>query len=104
MKRLLALAVVSFAAAAFAQPAKLDWCGNIGELAETMMASRQSGVPLDTVRAFTSKMDDAQARAKDVASRMVLDAYSSPRYSSAKGQQREIEEFKIKWQLACLKS
>ena len=79
-----------------------DWretCGDLGELATTIMKNRQSGVSM-------SKMMDAIA-GKDggaLPEKLIISAYDSPRYSTQRMQKRTVEEFRDEVYLGCVKA
>jgi hypothetical protein len=71
------------------------YCGMISKLSEQIMSSRQKGVSLSTALGIAKS---------DLIRMIVMDAWESPRYSSETVSQREIDDFRDKWHLLCLKS
>jgi hypothetical protein len=74
---------------------KSDYCETISELAEQIMTTRQNGVSLSDALGI-SELDLVRA--------MVMNAWETPRYSMESLSQREIDDFRDKWHLLCLKS
>lgn len=81
---------------------KSEWCSTVAYLAGSIMSSRQNGIALDDI--LKAIDGSGSERIRDVSRGMVLDAYEAPRYSTENAKQREITEFKNKWQLSCIKS
>ena len=78
-----------------------DWqeiCQGWGTLAEAVMDGRQAGVSMqDMIDAVIT--EDTDSLILD----LVIEAYESPRYSVPENQRREIQDFKNKWYLGCVK-
>lgn len=80
-----------------------EWCGSIGFLSESIMSSRQNGVPMQNVMEVMSKGDGGD-RITTIAKGMVVEAYGSPLYQSDSGKSAAIVEFQNKWYRDCLNS
>lgn len=108
MKRVWIIGAVLLCSSAYSQQGKAvpnsEWCSTVAYLAGAIMSSRQNEVELDELLKLTSRMGEKESRIKDIASLMAEDAYSQQLYLSQAAKQREISEFKNKWQLKCLKS
>lgn len=79
-----------------------DWrelCGSLGELAEAVMSGRQSGMPM--ANAINTAPDNAY---RDMFEKLVIAAYTKPRYSTEGMQKRSVEEFRDEIYLGCAKS
>lgn len=76
---------------------KYSICSKVAKLAELIMTSRQIGVELD-------EMLSDQGKESELSKAMIIDAYSTPRFSSEASQKRSISEFKNEWQLKCIKN
>lgn len=72
-----------------------EYCEVISRLSEKVMESRQAGVPLSNALGVAKT---------DLSRMMVLEAWQTPRYSIESLSQREIDDFRDKWHLLCLKS
>jgi hypothetical protein len=88
---------IILAAAIAASPAFADTCARIGEFAESTMGARQSGAALSRVIAVTNDLPPL-FRA------IVLEAYEQPRYQSEMHKNREIQDFRNKWESACYRA
>jgi hypothetical protein len=86
----LALAV---SASALAQPREHELCRQIGQAASVTMEARQAGVAMSNVM--------SNAADTDILKKIVIDAYSYPRFGSSEFRDRAVEEFRNKWELAC---
>lgn len=71
-------------------------CAVLADLAEVIMESRQIGVPLGEALALAGGNELIEA--------VVMSAWERPRFSVPENQQREAEEFRDNWHLACLQS
>lgn len=91
MKYLLLILTLTLASASQAE--EKDVCAVIGELAEKVMEAHQAGVPMSAV------MEDSGDLLKELA----IEAYSKPRYSTPRMQQRIIAEFRDAVYLVCVK-
>lgn len=73
-------------------------CAKLSELSGVIMEARQAGVPL-------SNALDMVRNYNDFIRLIVLDAWESPRYGSTYGaMQREVDDFRDRWHVACLRS
>lgn len=72
-----------------------ELCDGLSSLSEKIMEARQAGVSLS----------NALGIVQTEATRMiVMDAWESPRYSTESVIQREIEDFRDRWHLTCLRA
>jgi hypothetical protein len=85
-------AVLVLAQPALAQPAQ-KVCEGVGAAAETAMKARQAGVPMSAVM--------SHAGTTEILQKIVIDAYSVTRYGTDEYQERAVQEFRNKWELAC---
>lgn len=108
MKKILLVVAVALCSPALAQKEKAvpksEWCSTVAYLAGAIMTSRQNEIELDELLKTVNGMGGKDGRVKDVANLMAEDAYSQQLYLTPAAKQREISEFKNKWQLTCLKS
>ncbi|WP_275288833.1 hypothetical protein [Halomonas elongata] len=72
----------------------LEYCNAIGSLAEQIMTTRQSGVPMQEMIAVDPS--------HDLGVEMIRDAFDTNRYNTAEVQQQVITEFSNDWFAACL--
>jgi hypothetical protein len=86
----LALAV---SVSAQAQTPQTELCRQIGQAASVTMEARQAGVSMSNIM--------ANAADTDILKKIVIDAYSYPRFGSSEFRDRAVEEFRNKWELAC---
>jgi hypothetical protein len=95
----LALAIISsplLAQEPAEEPVANDaYCEMISKLSEQIMSSRQKGVSLSTVLGIAKS---------DMVRTIVMDAWETPRFFMESLSQREIDDFRDKWHLLCLKS
>jgi hypothetical protein len=77
-----------------------DYCGQIGDLAETVMTVRQNGAEMSGLMNIMLK----EEATKVIGKQMVIDAYETPRYNMLENQKREVSEFKNEWYLLCIKA
>jgi hypothetical protein len=75
-------------------------CSRAAKVAERLMNARQSGVSLEDATDTLVSSCPASAGVR----KLVMDAYSIPRFSSPEYQQRAIAEFRDGAHLACLKA
>lgn len=84
-----------------------DVCSSISQLAQHIMTARQNGAPMSEMMGIVSKfkIDDkrTQAVGLDILREMVISAYDAPRFSGAKYQARQIQDFRDATYLACVK-
>lgn len=78
-----------------------DSCSQFYGLGETIMKSRQNGVPLPTMMGV---VNDADKDLKSILKEVVVNAYSQPRYNSKDLQIKVINEFANDLYVECLKS
>lgn len=71
-------------------------------MAEKLMEVRQSGVSLED--AMDALVSSYPASAHKYVRKLVMDAYSIPRFSSPEYQRRAIAEFRDNSHLVCLKA
>lgn len=76
-------------------------CSRAAKVAEKLMEARQSGVSLEA--AMDALVSSYPASSHKHVRKLVMDAYSIPRFSSTEFQQRAIAEFRDDSHLACLK-
>lgn len=78
-----------------------DWsktCELYSQLAETIMTSRQAGVPM------ANQMKIAKGEnGSDVMVQLIINAYDKPRYNTEDMQQKSIENYRDDIYLACVK-
>lgn len=77
-------------------------CEQFGELAESIMKSRQTGVPLSSLMNVIK--DTPEANDNEIFRNMIVMAYDNPRYSSDNMQRRAIEDYRNFWELGCYQS
>lgn len=97
----LTAALLLTAAPVAAAPERDDICQSVGELAQTLMAARQSGVPMSKVMAV-AKGDDEKAAS--LLRELVLLAYEKPRFSTAAYRTRAAVDFRDEVELSCWKA
>lgn len=96
MKRAILLSVALLTAGVVqAEDESVEPCVAIHDLAKSVMAAYQGGVPI--TKALGVAEDDKLTRA------MVFEAYDSTRYTPLEFQQRAIERFANEWAVACYK-
>jgi hypothetical protein len=76
-----------------------DRCAADAKLAALIMTQRQKGIPMSGQMKAIGNMPEASLYRK-----MVIDAYERPRYRTSEIVQREIEDFRDRWYLGCIKS
>lgn len=78
------------------EPVETDeYCETISQLSEQVMISRQRGAPLSETLGISEL---------DIVRTIVMDAWETPRFFMESLSQREIDDFRDKWHLTCLKS
>lgn len=77
-------------------------CEQFGELAESIMKSRQTGVPLSSLMNVIK--DTPETDGNEIFRNMIVMAYDEPRYSSDNMQRRAIEDYRNLWELGCYQS
>ena len=78
--------------------AQIQQCTAIGEAAETVMTTRQNGVPLSQVLEAATQPD-----MPSFAPTMVLQAYDKPLFNTEQYRLKAISEYKEVWEMACYK-
>ena len=91
-KLILAATAALMMTAAHADPI----CATLGELARTVMGSRQLGVPLSQLMEIVKDTK--------VERRIVLEAYERPRFQSESLRQSSIEDFGNEWETTCYRA
>ena len=91
-----------------AQPAlaQVD-CAQLSQLAESVMTMRQVGVPIQKVMEKYNEIkieSNADLAAVNIAKRLVITAYSTPKFSTPSMQQEAITEFGSGVYIGCLKA
>ena len=79
-----------------------DICGNLSSLAATVMRGGQAGVSMKIQMDVFNQ--DKFSLTKGLGRALIIEAYERPRYSTKKYQQREIENFRDKVYLRCVKT
>jgi hypothetical protein len=77
---------------------KVDWkeaCSNWSVLGETIMKSRQAGVP------FAKAMNALSGNKNEFVEEVIIKAYEIPQYKTREDQQRVITKFKKSIYLQC---
>lgn len=85
--------IIAAAAALTLTCAQAQDCKVIGDLAETIMKARQTGVTLSEIISLPT--------ATTLGKRMAIDAYKRPRFSTDEFQQSAITDFRAEWEVAC---
>ena len=73
-------------------------CGNVADAAEQVMLARQSGAPMRDM------METAVESRIELLPHLVEDAYSRPRYSTDRHQQKSVLDFTDQWYLECIRA
>lgn len=95
-KMFIAAVMMMFSAVAFAA----DLCESSAGMAYSVMIARQNGVPLSKVLAVVPPDEPAASIVKDI----VMQAYSTPRYSHEDNRVEAAENFRDTVHVACLKA
>lgn len=85
-----------------ATPAAANKCAAFEEMAEKIMENRLNSFPMSALIRVID--ENAHGPLKDVATALVIDAYSQPAYTSQKVQQRVTREFANGAYLTCIES
>lgn len=99
-----------FAAAAFMLPPvhvttanedndPVAFCGIMGELAEAIMAIRQSGTPMSKAMGIAS----ADETFSSVATKLIVAAYDTPQYRTEANQKDAAARFRNDFEVECFK-
>lgn len=78
---------------------KDELCPKLAELAQSVMAARQKGVPLEVLMPLTNR--GKEPKIEQLAKAIILEAYAVPQYSSEQYQNSAIVEFGNSVSLAC---
>lgn len=97
-RMMMALAILLLAGVAGAETWE-ERCAADSKLAELIMRQRQKGIPMERQMTVIGDMPEASLYRK-----MVIDAYERGRYRTPEIVQREIEDFRDRWYLGCIKS
>jgi hypothetical protein len=80
-----------------------DPCKPRAELASTVMELRQRGIPMDIQIEKVAMPEKDDETRKEIIN-IIIDAYEQPRYSVEENIKREINEFRNKHYMRCIKS
>lgn len=94
MKQL--IAAIVFAVSSASAFAVLP-CDSIGSLSRSVMEARQTGVALSSMLAIADK----HPLTRDLVRRIIMDAYSRPRFNTKEFQERATDDFSTSWELSC---
>ncbi len=93
---LITLAICLFMSApSQAEESWQETCAAIGNFAETVMENRQAGVSMAKMMELTDT---------ELLQEIIINAYSSPRYSVERNKKREVADFRDRWYLECVKN
>ncbi|HCR88274.1 MULTISPECIES: hypothetical protein [Psychrobacter] len=97
---------LSFSTAAYSDAGIEEYCFEASQLSRHVMTSRQLGDPIENAlavrdRAFEKSKDESSRK---VHTEIILEAYSSPAYSTESFIQSEIDEFTAKNYIACIQA
>lgn len=95
MHRLILAAIVALVIT----PAQADLCGNIEQLAQTIMTKRQEGAALGEMLDVANKADDADV--SELARGITMMAFEEPAYRTPEVKARTIVQFGNKLRLQC---
>ena len=90
MKKL--LLVLLFSAPTLSAP-----CSQIGEVAESIMTSRQNEMPISELMELADKLKTPSLKP------LIIEAYKSPAYRAAGNKKNAIKKFRNQFELACYK-
>jgi hypothetical protein len=76
-------------------------CAAHASTAATIMSARQEGVPMADM--LNILKGDFSAHTKDLYKKIIINAYSSPRFEIEKNQKKIIDDFRDKVHVDCLK-
>lgn len=96
-KLALAALMLAPAPALAATPEQELHCTSLGILAETVMRGRQAGVPMSAMLQQIEGSDETVAATRA----LILEAYSTPRYSSQAMQLRAAQEHRVWAEVTC---
>lgn len=100
----LAIAVASVLVGAQAMASgenKLENCRKIAKISESIMDSRQKGVPAERVYQVFSREENPKA--KDAYMAMVTSAYQVPRFNTEENKRSAVADFKDKTLVTCMR-
>ncbi len=92
---LITLAICLFLSAPSQAETWQETCASIGNFAETVMENRQAGVSMAKMMELTDT---------ELLQEIIINAYSSPRYSVERNQKREVADFRDRWYLECVRN
>lgn len=95
MNKLLITVSLAMSLSVSASNERNELCKDIGGLAKSIMQARQSGAPAHDLIEILGD-DNESLRA------IVIDAYSTPMFSTDEFKNREVTKFMNKWYLGCL--
>ena len=98
MKNLIIAAALTLSFTAFAEEAELDVCGELNNLARSVMNARQAGMEM---RQLIQIVKDNEAG--ELAIEIIIRAYEKPRYSVEKNKQNAIKDFQNEIYLQCIR-
>ncbi len=81
---------------AAAEASQIEACTSVSELAEVVMEKRQGGARMSELVRIV--------QGNDLHVTIVTMAYDSPRYSTDRVQQREINDYTNEWFAACMRA
>lgn len=74
-------------------------CKSVGDLAQQSMINKQLGVPMSAMMASMATV--YQGGALEVMQKMIVDAYSSPDFSTDNMKKKQVVEFRNRNELGC---
>lgn len=110
-QKYLALSFLLCSSSISADNGGMKLCRTISSMAESTMNARQSGISMaDTLDGFlkvitnSSKLsEDTKVSFREMAKRMVVEAYESPKYEVEEMRNNSINDFGNSWYLSCIK-
>lgn len=78
---------------------RLILCNSVSEISSTIMQQRQAGRPMADMMQIAGKSELAH-----LVQPIIIDAYEINRYQTAEVQREEVEDFRDKWYLTCVKA
>lgn len=103
MKKIVPLCILLFSGLSLAKDERADPCLQYSDLAEQIMKSRQSEVPMAKLVSTFNEWDGNSAQ-KQLVKELIIDAYERPAFRTPENQSHEVVEFQNKVYLACTKS
>lgn len=104
MKSTIIAMSIALASTGIAAESALEGCAKVATMANEMMSSRQSGVPMAQVMtAYTFPNDNQEEDGKKMYEDMVIDAYSRRRAHTDHNQRRMVEDFENDIYLSCIR-